>query len=207
MLRVGLTGGLASGKSTVAAMLRELGAAVFDADQIVRDMYAEGGPAAEAARALFGDAVLRGDGTVDRTRVADIVFSDPARRHALEAHIHPLVRAERGRRFAQAEKAGAPVAVAEASQIFESRTEADYDRILLVVAPEDARVQRWQGGGGEAEDARRRIAAQLPAEAARLRAHDVIVNDDTLAQLRERVEELWRAWMSGPPANPAPNFT
>ena len=207
MLRVGLTGGLASGKSTVAAMLRELGAAVFDADQIVREMYAEGGPAAEVARALFGDAVLRSDGTVDRSRVADIVFSDPARRHALEAHIHPLVRAERARKFAEAQRTGAPVAVAEASQLLESKTEADYDRILLVVAPEEARVQRWQGGGGDGEDARRRIAAQLPPEAARLRAHDIIVNDGTLSELRERVEAVWRAWMTGSPGNPAPDFT
>jgi dephospho-CoA kinase len=194
VLRIGLTGGLASGKSTVAAMLRELGAAVFDADQIVRDLYAEGAAGAEAARELFGDAVLRPDGTVDRSRIAGIVFADPARRHALEARIHPLVRAERARRFTEAERAGAPVAVAEASQLFESKTESDYDRVLLVQAPEETRVRRWLEGGGDGEDARRRIAAQLPAEAARLRAQDVIVNDGTLHELRQKVTETYRRW-------------
>jgi dephospho-CoA kinase len=194
VLRVGLTGGLASGKSTVAAMLRELGAAVFDADEIVRDLYAEGGAGAEAARELFGDAVLRPDGTVDRSRIASIVFADPARRHALEAKIHPLVREERAKRFAEAERAGARVAVAEASQLFESKTESDYDRVVLVLAPEEARVRRWLESGGDAEDARRRIAAQLPPEAARLRAQDVIVNDGTLHELRQKVTATYRGW-------------
>jgi dephospho-CoA kinase len=194
VLRVGLTGGLASGKSTVAAMLRELGAAVFDADEIVRDLYAEGGAGAEAARELFGDAVLRPDGTIDRSRIAGIVFADPARRHALETKIHPLVRAERAKRFAEAERVGAPVAVAEASQLFESKTESDYDRVLLVEAPEETRVRRWLEGGGDAEDARRRIAAQLPPDAARLRAQDVIVNDGTLHELRQKVTEIYRSW-------------
>ena len=194
MLRVGLTGGLASGKSTVAAMLRGLGAVVFDADQIVRDLYRNGGAGALAARELFGEAVLAPDGSIDRSRIAGIVFSDPARRHALEARIHPLVRAERARLFAEAERSGALVAVAEASQLLESRTEADYDRILLVVAPEEARIQRWQSGGGDAEDARRRIAAQLPPDSARVRAHDVLVNDGSLEDLRRKVTELYARW-------------
>jgi dephospho-CoA kinase len=194
MLRVGLTGGLASGKSTVAAMLRKLGAAVFDADQIVRDLYENGGAGAIAARELFGEAVLAPDGSIDRSRIAGIVFADPARRHALEARIHPLVRAERARRFAEAERSGARVAVTEASQLLESRTESDYDRILLVVAPEETRIRRWQTGGGDAEDARRRIAAQLPPDAARVRAHDVLVNDGSLEDLRRKVTELYERW-------------
>lgn len=207
MLKVGLTGGLASGKSTVAAMLRELGAVVFDADQIVRDLYAEGGAGALAARELFGDAVLSRDGGIDRAKIAGIVFSDPARRHALEARIHPLVRAERARRFADAERSGAKVAVAEASQLLEAKTELDYDRVLLVVAPEESRVERWQAGGGDPEDGRRRIASQLPPEAARLRADEVLVNDGTLSQLRERVEGVWRGWLRDSTGSPRPAFT
>lgn len=207
MLKIGLTGGLASGKSTVAAMLRELGAVVFDADQIVRDLYAEGGAGALAARELFGQAVLAADGSIDRSRVAEIVFSDPARRHELEARIHPLVRAERARRFAEAEKTGASVAVAEASQLLEARTESDYDRVLLIVAPQESRIRRWHDGGGDPEDARRRIAAQLPSEAARLRAQDVIVNDGTLSQLREKVERVWSAWTKAQAPSPRASFT
>ena len=194
MLRVGLTGGLASGKSTVAAMLRVLGADVFDADEIVRGLYAEGGAGARAAGELFGDRVLGADGRVDRARIAEIVFSDPAARHALESRIHPLVRAERARRFAEAERRGAAVAVAEASQIFESGTESDYDRILTVVAPDSERLRRWEEKGGNAEDARLRMAAQISADAARARSHDVLVNDGTLEDLRRRVEDLYRGW-------------
>lgn len=194
MLRVGLTGGLASGKSTVAGMLGELGAVVFDADEIVRELYRAGGAGAEAARELFGQQIFGSDGRADRARIAEIVFTDPAARHALEARIHPLVRAERGRRFAAAERSGAAVAVAEASQIFESGTEGDYDRILVVVAPDAERMRRWEEEGGDAQDAERRMAAQIPADAARARAHDVLVNDGTLADLRRRVEELFSRW-------------
>jgi dephospho-CoA kinase len=194
MLRVGLTGGLASGKSTVAEILEDLGAAVLDADEIVRALYREGGAGAAAARDLFGDSVLGPDGRVDRTRIAAIVFSDPAARHALETRIHPLVGQERGRFFAQAETAGAPVAVVEASQLLEAGTESDYDRVLLVMAPEEERIRRWGEGGGDPEDARRRISAQLRAEIARERADDVLVNNGTLEDLRRKVTELFRRW-------------
>src|SRR3974390_1740304 len=98
MLRVGLTGGLASGKSSVARLLADRGAAVFDADQLVHELYRPGGAAARAAQDLFGDAVLDASGNVDRGRIAEIVFRDPELRRALEARLHPLVREERERR-------------------------------------------------------------------------------------------------------------
>jgi dephospho-CoA kinase len=195
MLRIGLTGGLASGKSTVAAFLKELGAIVFDADAIVAALYRPGGRGAVAAKELFGDEVLDAAGRVDRARVAAIVFGSPRRRHDLEARIHPIVRREIERRFADARAAGAAVAVAEASQILEARTESEYDRVLLVAAPEEERVRRWEAGGGDAEDARRRIAAQIPPEAAALRATDAIVNDGTLADLRRKTEEIYKKWL------------
>ncbi len=194
MLRVGLTGGLASGKSTVAAILRELGAVVFDADAIVRGLYAPGGAGAAAARDLFGDDVLGPDGQIDRARIAERVFSDPAARHALEARIHPLVGAERARLFAEARNGGARVAVAEASQLLEARTESDYDRVLLVVAPESERLRRWEAKGGDADDARRRIAAQIAPEGARARSTETIVNDGTPEDLRRKVEAVFRGW-------------
>jgi dephospho-CoA kinase len=202
MLRIGLTGGLASGKSTVAAHLKELGAIVFDADKIVADLYRPGGRGALTARQLFGDEVLDAAGAVDRARIAAIVFSSPRRRHDLEARIHPIVRREIERRFTDARSAGAAVAVAEASQILEARTEGEYDRVLLVVAPETERVSRWEAAGGDAEDARRRIATQIRPEAAALRATDTIVNDGTLADLKRKTEEIYRKWtgtIDGPP--------
>ncbi|HEX7252014.1 MAG TPA: dephospho-CoA kinase [Thermoanaerobaculia bacterium] len=194
MLRVGLTGGLASGKSSVAAILRGLGAVVFDADEIVKDLYVPGGAGAQAARELFGDAVLDTSGKIDRSLIAAIVFADPAKRHALEARIHPLVRAERARRFAEAEKSGASVAVAEASQLLESNSESDYDRVLLVIAPEAERIRRWEAKGGHAQDAIRRIRSQMSPSAAFDRADDVVTNDGTLEELREKVKALWQRW-------------
>ena len=195
MLRIGLTGGLASGKSTVASYLKELGAIVFDADAIVADLYRPGGRGARAAQELFGDAVLDAEGRVDRAKIAAIVFASPRRRHELEARIHPIVRREIERRFADARAAGAAVAVAEASQIFEARTESESDRVLLVVAPEADRVRRWEASGGDPEDARRRIAAQIRPEAAAARATDVLVNDGTLEDLRNRVGALYQRWL------------
>lgn len=195
MLRVGLTGGLASGKSTVASYLKELGAIVFDADAIVADLYRPGGRGARAARELFGDAVLDAEGRVDRAKIAALVFTSPRRRHDLEARIHPIVRREIERRFSDANAAGAAVAVAEASQILEARTESEYDRVLLVVAPEADRVRRWEATGGDSEDARRRIAAQIRPDDAAARATDVLVNDGTLEDLRRKVEAIYRSWL------------
>lgn len=196
MLRVGLTGGLGSGKSTVATILAGLGAAVFDADRIVRDLYASGGAGESAARDLFGDEVMDAAGGVDRSRIAGLVFSDPLRRHALEARIHPLVRAEIERRFEEARRGGAPVAVAEASQLLEARTEGAYDRVLLVIAPEAERLRRWEEKGGDPEDARRRMGAQIDPAAAAARATDVLVNDGSLDELREKTEAIYRSWTS-----------
>lgn len=196
MLRIGLTGGLASGKSTVAHLLAERGAAVFDADDLVRELYRPGGAAVHAARDLFGDAALDESGAVDRARVAEIVFHDPDKRRALEARIHPIVREERERRFGQAAWAGAKVAVCEASLLFEAGTEAEYDRVLLVVAPVEERIRRWVARGGTEEDARRRIAAQITPEDAAKRAHEIIVNGGSAEDLRRQVDEVWKRWMA-----------
>lgn len=195
MLRIGLTGGLATGKSTVAGLLAARGAAVFDADDLVRELYRPGGAAANAAVDLFGEEVLDASGTVDRARIAKIVFQDPSRRQALEARIHPIVREERERRFAQAAWAGAKVAVCEASLLFEAGTESEYDRVLLVVAPLEQRLRRWVEKGGSEEDGQRRIAAQLPPEEAAKRAHEIIVNSGSGEDLRRQVDEIWGRWL------------
>ena len=195
MLRVGLTGGLASGKSTVAERLSELGAEVFDADRIVAELYTAGRPGEAAAWDLFGDAVFDDRGAVDRARLARLVFADPEKRRALESRIHPLVGTEIERRFADAERRGCRMAVAEASQLLEANTEDRYDRVLLVVAPEEERIRRWVGRGGDPEDARRRVAAQIPPEEARRRATDVIVNDGTQEELEKNVDEVYQRWI------------
>ncbi|HKA36488.1 MAG TPA: dephospho-CoA kinase [Thermoanaerobaculia bacterium] len=194
MLRVGLTGGLASGKSTVARFFAELGAAVFDADEIVASLYGPGGEGTRAVRELFGEEALDAAGQVNRLKVAAIVFADPARRHALEARIHPLVRREIERRFTEARQQGAKMAVAEASQLLEAKTESAYDRVLLVTAPREQRVRRWEEKGGAAEDADRRISSQIAPEDASQRVSEVLVNDGTFEELRGKVTELYRRW-------------
>ena len=201
MLRVGLTGGLASGKSTVARFFAELGAVVFDADEIVADLYRSGGEGTRAVRELFGEQALDSAGHVDRLKVAQIVFTDPATRHALEARIHPLVRREIERRFAQARERGAKVAVAEASQLLEAKSESSYDRVLLVTAPKEERIRRWEEKGGAAEDAERRISSQIAPEDASRRVTEVLVNDGTLEELRRKVAELYRRWTATDPLN------
>jgi dephospho-CoA kinase len=202
MLRVGLTGGLASGKSTVAAIFRELGAAVFDADLIVKDLYRPGAAGSKAAQELFGDGMLDAKGGVDRGRVALVIFKEPAKRKALEDRLHPLVRDEIGRRFALAERRGAVVAVAEASQLLESNTEAFYDRVLLIMATEAERIRRWVEKGNDVADARRRIAAQITPEEAAKRVTDVLVNDGSLETLRRKVQAVYLKWTN--PPRPAP---
>ena len=195
MLRVGLTGGLASGKSTVARLLAARGADVFDADRIVRELYEPGGAGEAAAVDLFGDSITDETGNVDRSRIAARVFAEPEARHALESRIHPLVGLEIERRFHEAAAGGARVAVAEASQLLEAKTESRYDRVVLVIAPEQDRIRRWVKKGGDAEDARRRMTAQLSPAEAFDRATDVIVNDGTLQDLEKKVDALWRTWM------------
>ena len=196
MLRVGLTGGLASGKSTVARLLGELGAVVFDADDIVADLYHPGAEGARAVKELFGERALDPAGRVDRFKVAGIVFADDRKRRDLEARIHPLVRREVEKRFAAAEKSGARVAVAEASQLLEARTESEYDRVLLVAAPREERIRRWQASGGAAGDAERRISSQIPPEEASRRVTETLANDGTLEELKRKVEALYKTWLA-----------
>jgi dephospho-CoA kinase len=202
LLRVGLTGGVSSGKSEVGRILRELGAAVFDADRIVAGLYEPGQPGARIVAELFGTEFLSAAARVDRPRLAARVFTDPGARERLEARIHPLVAAEILRRFADAERGGFPVAAAEASQLLEGGYAKEFDRVALVVAPAGSRRKRWLDRGLDPEDLSRRMAAQLPEDAARELADDVIVNAGSLTDLRRTVETLYRSWLEETPHRP-----
>ncbi len=186
-MKLGLTGGLASGKSTVARRLAERGATVIDADRLVAELYAPGAPGARAAAELFGPAVLDERGAVDRTALARIVFADPAARGRLERAVHPLVR----RRFARiAEEAPGEVLVLEATLLVEAGYAPDFDRVITVEAPEDVRLRRAVERGMEPDEARRRLAAQGSGETRRAAADLVIANDGDRAKLERRVDEL-----------------
>lgn len=206
MLRIGLTGGIGSGKSTVSGALSALGAVVVDADTLAREVVAPGSPGLAMVRARFGSEVVGSDGALDRPALAAIVFADPAARRDLEAITHPLIADLTAERFA-----GAPpeaVVVHDMPLLVEKDLVADYHLVLVVHADEAVRVQRLVGHRGMAEgDARARIAAQA-SDAQRRAAADVwLPNDATPADLEARVRDLWRVRLVPYAANLAARHT
>jgi dephospho-CoA kinase len=189
-MHVGLTGGVASGKSTVATMLRELGAIVVDADVLAREVVEPGTPGLAAVVAEFGPEVLTPDGRLDRVRMGAIVFADADRRAALEAIIHPRVRA----RAAEIEAAAPPgiLVVQDIPLLVETGQAGDFDAVLVVDVPDDARLERAMHDRGWSEDeARSRMSAQASREARLEAATHVIDNSGTLEDLRRRVTEVF----------------
>lgn len=186
-LTVGLTGGLACGKSTVAGWLAAAGFRVIDADRLVADLYRPGEPGAEAVRRLLGEDFLTPDGAVDHARVAEKVFADPAARKALEAAVHPLVR----QRFTEiALAAPEPVVVLEATLLVEAGYGPAFDFIVTVEAPEETRLRRAVERGLPEPAARARLLAQGDGTARREAAHRLIDNSCDLPYLRRQVDEL-----------------
>ncbi|MGY1838557.1 MULTISPECIES: dephospho-CoA kinase [unclassified Modestobacter] len=189
MLRIGLTGGIGSGKSTVAALLAERGALVVDADRLAREVVAPGTPGLAEVVAAFGDGVLAADGSLDRPALAAIVFSDPAARARLDAIVHPRVRA-RAAELVAAAPAGS-VVVQDVPLLVETGQAGSYDLVLVVEAPLETRVSRLVERGLAEDDARARIASQATDEQRRAVADVVLANDGDRAALAEQVERFW----------------
>lgn len=185
-LKVGLTGGLASGKSTVARWLGEAGFQVVDADRLVAELYQPGGAGTEAVKRIFGPEVLDEQGGVVHARVADRVFRDPKSRHALEAAIHPLVRESFGRLAAGARE----VIVLEATLLVEAGFTPEFDLVVTVEAPCELRLERARKRGMDEQDARARILAQGDSEERRAAAHRILDNSGDERHLRHQVDEL-----------------
>jgi len=198
VLRVGLTGTLGAGKSTVGKALAARGAIVIDADQVARDVTAQGSPGERAVLEHFGDRAAARPGPagepphLDRKRLGDIVFSDASDRLALEAITHPLIRSEVLRRVALAQ---AEVVVIEIPLLDKSRR-SDYglDAVVLIDAPEKVAVQRAVARGLTETGARARIAAQPSDADRRLLADRVLVNDGSMDDLESAVDDLW-GWL------------
>lgn len=188
-LRVGLTGGIASGKSTVGAMLAEMGCVVTDADALVADLYRPGEPGARAVADLFGPRMLRTDGSVDKEALGPAVFADPASRKRLEQAIHPLV----GQRYMEIlESAGSgAVVVFEVPLLAETGGRGRYDAVVTVEAPADLRLDRAVERGLDRDQATARMAAQARSEDRRAAADFVIENIGSLAELRAQVEAVY----------------
>ncbi|MCP3960529.1 MAG: dephospho-CoA kinase [bacterium] len=183
---LGLTGGLASGKSTVGRWLAEAGFEMVDADRVVAELYAPGGRGAAAVRELFGGEALTPEGAVDRPRVAEIVFADDEARRSLEHAVHPLVR----QHFAEIAGAAEGIVVYEATLLVESGHCEVFDLVVSVEAPEEKRLEWAVARGMDRESAAARLAAQGDGEKRRSGADHILWNDGTLDDLRKKVDEL-----------------
>ena len=187
--RIGLTGNIATGKSTVGRMLAELGAEIIDADRVAHAMLAPDGAAYDAVVAAFGADILAADGTIDRSKLGDIVFSDAEALAQLERLVHPPVIVEVRRRMAASL---APVVVVEAIKLLESGVADDHDAIWVTTCPETAQVKRlMQSRHLTREDALRRIHAQPPQAEKLARAGVVIDTSGSLDETRAQVRAAW----------------
>ena len=190
MRRVGLTGGIAAGKSAVSQLLRELGAVVIDADQLARDVVARGTPGLDAVVAEFGPGVLGADGELDRPAMARMVFADEDARRRLEGIVHPLVF----ERIVELEAAAAEdaVVVHDIPLLAESGRAGTFDAVIVVDAPSEVQVERMvRDRGWDEAEARSRIRAQASRQDRLAVATHVIDNTGTLEDLRDRVTEVF----------------
>lgn len=189
-MRVGLTGGIASGKSTVSSILRELGAVVIDADQIAREVVAKGTPGLAAVVEAFGPEMLTPDGELDRPRMGALVFGDEAARRRLEGIVHPLVF----ERYAELETAAPAdaIVVHDIPLLVESGRAEEFDAVIVVDAPEEIQLERMvRDRGWTEEEGRSRIAAQASREQRRAVATYLIENTGTREDLRRAVVDVF----------------
>jgi len=194
---VGLTGGVGSGKSTVAEMMRELGAEVVDADEATHAVYEPGSPGFDAVVREFGNAYVDG-GRIDRSRLGELVFRDDDARRRLNSIVHPLVRDWMAQRTAEAAERGAEVVVQDVPLLFENGLERLFSSVVLVYVPEELQVERLVSGRGFApERARAMIAAQMPIENKRGLAHHVINNSGTREETQAQVKAVWKQLAGG----------
>lgn len=191
MLLVGLTGGIGSGKSTVAEMLARRGAVVFDADVLAREAVEPGTPGYEQVLARFGDGILLADGSIDRAALAALVFEDPGARRDLERIVHPEVQ----RLFLEGIRphAGSDrVVVFDAPLLVETGRHAAFDSLIVVVAKPETQVQRLASDRSMSEeDVRARMEAQLPVEEKAGAAEFILDNEGSVQELEAQVDRLW----------------
>ena len=191
MLRVGLTGGIACGKSTVAAIMRELGCTVLDADTLAHRLIEPGQPAYDLVVKEFGFDILKPDGVIDRKKLGGIVFADRARLDQLNRIIHPRVIEARDRQLTEMEFANPQgIAVVEAALLIEAGYHKNLDRLVVAWCRPEQQRERLQARGLSVEEAEQRIAAQMPSEEKRRMADDVIDCSGDLEETRRQVAAL-----------------
>jgi dephospho-CoA kinase len=193
MLVVGLTGNIGSGKSTVARALEARGVPLIDADLLAREAVAPDSPALAGIVTRFGAQVLAAGGALDRAALRRIVFANAAERAALDAIVHPAVKARRDALLAEQRERGARVVVCDIPLLFETGLDHDVDVIILVDAPREQRLARIERDRGLTRDeALAMIDAQQPAEEKRARSDYVIDNDGTIEELQSRIDQTWK---------------
>ncbi len=194
MLKVALTGGIASGKSTVSRLFQALGAPVIDTDLIARELVEPGRPALERIVAHFGPGVIRRDGRLDRGALRTLIFEDPRQRQALEAILHPAIRREAETRL---DRLDAPYVILVIPLLVESGGGWRQDRVLLVDVPESLQIQRlMRRDHCSRTEAQAALAAQATREQRQALADDLILNTGSERQLQEAVNELHRRYLA-----------
>ncbi|CAM4443224.1 dephospho-CoA kinase [Paenibacillus phoenicis] len=193
-MNIGLTGGIATGKSTVSRLLAERGAAIIDADVIAREIMEPGHPVLAAVSERFGPGVLHPDGTLNRKKLGEIVFSHPEERKALEALTHPAIRAEMKRRMEELEAADPHrLVVADIPLLYESGLDPLYDQIMVVYVPREVQLTRLMLRDGlSKEAAEQRISAQMDIEIKKERADILIDNSGGLEETKRQIDDFWR---------------
>lgn len=193
MLKIALTGGPGSGKSTVARMFRDLGAQVLDADEVAKDAVSPGRPAWEELRREFGPDYFREDGTLDRAKMADLVFQDPEARGKLNAIVHPRVSREIARRSKELAAQGVRLVMVEVPLLFEAGLEKNYDLVIVVDAEEEEQIQRLTARDTRTpQEAAGILDAQWSLSAKKARADFVVDNRNSLENTRDQVKKLWQ---------------
>jgi dephospho-CoA kinase len=192
MLKIAITGGAGSGKSTVACMFKELGAEVLDADAVARDTVMVGTPAWQELRRLYGEDFFHQNGTLNRSKLAERVFSDPEARRALNALIHPLVAQELQHQVADLERHGVGLVLVEIPLLFETGREQFFDRVIVVAASKIDQVRRLETRDhrGEAE-IQGILQAQWPLADKVARADYVVDNSGELSYTQQQVKNIW----------------
>ena len=196
ILRAGLTGGIASGKSTVARILGELGCVVIDADGVVRDLYRPGAAGHRALVERYGAQVLREDGEIDRPKLSALALGTPNGARELNELIHPLVIVEEQRRMNAADDGSDRVVVVEATLLLESGGRARYDRIVVVDLDPEEQVRRGTARGMEETEVRLRMSRQMPREERVAQADYIVSSEGSLSDTRARTEAVHRALLA-----------
>ena len=191
---LGLTGGIGSGKSMVAQIFARLGAVVIDADQLAREVVEPGQPALQEIATAFGRDVLLSDGRLDRSKLAGIIFADPAERARLDAITHPRIRARMEEEI-KARRSGPGVLIVDIPLLYENDRTHSVERVIVVWVDPQTQLRRIRRRDGlSAEAARQRIAAQMPLDAKRARADHVIDNSGSREDTRRQVEAIYHLY-------------